>query len=125
MKCLESVAAKSLLHSGERLTVESYKHIIYELETLSQENIVYVSNLLNEVKLKAVDDAARCHYLTLHLGLNYPSTPPIIQADLPEKVAMNLKRVSMHCEAVVRYYHPAIFLVKIVENASDLFQFDY
>ncbi|KAJ9578259.1 hypothetical protein L9F63_005529, partial [Diploptera punctata] len=94
MKCLESATAKSLLHSGERLTVESYKHIISELETLSQENIVYVSNVMNEVKLQAIDSAARCHYLTLLLGMSYPSTPPVIQVDLPEQVAIGLKKSS-------------------------------
>ncbi|PSN49115.1 E3 ubiquitin-protein ligase FANCL [Blattella germanica] len=79
VKCLTSANSKSLLHSGEHLSVESYKHIISELEVLDPKNIVHVSNMLNDIELQTLDNAGRQHFLTLHLGINYPSVPPVIQ----------------------------------------------
>jgi hypothetical protein len=77
------------------LLVETYKHIISELEVLGLEHVLHISNTLNEVKLQTVDQAGRNHILILSLGINYPSTPPVIQADLPEQLIGNMKKVSI------------------------------
>jgi hypothetical protein len=47
------------------------------------------------VKLQTVDQAGRNHILSLSLGMNYPSSPPVIQADLPEELIGNMKKVNI------------------------------
>ncbi|PNF36196.1 E3 ubiquitin-protein ligase FANCL [Cryptotermes secundus] len=94
MKCLETCSAASLLHSGRHLPVETYKHIISELEILGLEHVLHISNTVDEVKLQTVDQAGRNHILRLSLGMNYPSSPPVIQADLPEELIGNMKKSS-------------------------------
>jgi hypothetical protein len=42
-----------------------------------------------------VDHAGRNHILTLILGMNYPTSPPLIQADLPEQLIGNMKKVNI------------------------------
>lgn len=92
MQCLENGCA-GCLHSSHHLLVETYKHIISELECLGMEHVLHISNTLNEVKLQTVDHAGRSHILTLILGMNYPTSPPLIQADLPEQLIGNMKKV--------------------------------
>jgi len=94
MQCLENGCAGWCLHSGHHLLVETYKHIISELECLGMEHVLHISNTLNEVKLQTVDHAGRSHILTLILGMNYPTSPPLIQADLPEQLIGNMKKGS-------------------------------
>lgn len=96
MKCLETCSAASLLHSGRHLPVKTYKHIISELEILGLERVLHISNTLDEVKLQTVDQAGRNHILRLSLGMNYPSSPPVIQADLPEELIGNMKKVNIN-----------------------------
>ncbi|KDR06870.1 E3 ubiquitin-protein ligase FANCL isoform X2 [Zootermopsis nevadensis] len=91
MKCLEAGTAASLLHSDHHLLVKTYKHIISELEVLGLDHVLHVSSSLNEVKLQTVDQAGRNHILNLSLGMNYPSSPPVIHADLPEQLVRNIK----------------------------------
>jgi E3 ubiquitin-protein ligase FANCL len=74
---------------------ETYKHIISELEVIGLEHVLHISNTLNELKLRTVDQAGRNHVLTLSLGMNYPSSPPVIQADLPEQLIGNMKKVNI------------------------------
>jgi WD-repeat region. len=93
MQCLENGCAGWFLHSGHHLLVETYKHIISELECLGMEHVLHISNTMNEVKLQTVDHAGRNHILTLILGMNYPTSPPLIQADLPEQLIGNMKKV--------------------------------
>jgi hypothetical protein len=95
MKCLETGCAASFLHSGHHLLVETYKYIVSELEFLGMEHVLHISNKLNEVKLQTVDQAGRNHILTLILGMNYPTLPPVIQADLPEQLIGNMKKVNI------------------------------
>jgi len=95
MQCLENGCAGWCLHSGHHLLVETYKHIISELECLGMEHVFHISNTLNEVKLQTVDHAGRSHILTLILGMNYPTSPPLIQADLPEQLIGNMKKVNI------------------------------
>lgn len=94
MKCLETCSSTSLLRLGRHLPVETYKHIISELEVIGLEHVLHISNTLNELKLQTLDQAGRNHILTLSLGVNYPSSPPVIQADLPEHIIGNMKKVS-------------------------------
>jgi hypothetical protein len=94
MKCLETGAAASLLKSDHHLLVETCKHIISELEVIGLEHVLQISSTMNEVKLMTVDQAGRNHILTVNLGLNYPSSSPVIQADLPEQLMRNMKKVS-------------------------------
>jgi hypothetical protein len=94
MKCLKAGTGASLLQSDHHLLVKTYKHIISDLEVLGLANVLHVSNSLNEVKLQTVDQAGRNHILSLNVGVNYPSLPPVIQADLPEQLIRNMKRVS-------------------------------
>jgi hypothetical protein len=94
MKCLEAGTDAPLLQSDHHLLVKTYKHIISELEVLGLEHVLHVSSSLNEVKLQTVDQAGRNHILSLILGMNYPSSPPVIQADLPEQLVRNTKKVS-------------------------------
>jgi hypothetical protein len=94
MKCLVAGTAASLLQSDHHLLVKAYKHIISDLEVVGLDHVLHVSSTLNEVKLQTVDQAGRNHILTLSLGVNYPSSPPVIQADLPEQLIRNMKKVS-------------------------------
>jgi hypothetical protein len=110
MKCLETGCAASFLHSSHTLLVETYKHVISELEFLGMEHVLHISNTLNEVKLQTVDQAGRTHILTLILGTNYPSSPPVIQADIPEKLIGNMKKVNImymldivHCVTYISF----------------------
>ncbi|XP_069684816.1 E3 ubiquitin-protein ligase FANCL isoform X2 [Periplaneta americana] len=118
MKCLETGEVASLLLTGHRLSVDTYKRIISELESVGIDHIVQVSSLLDEIMLQAIDQASRTHILGLSLCANYPSAPPVIQADLPNTVLSNLKR-SSSLPAIYKSFVQQIAALQVFWDALD------
>lgn len=62
-----------------------YERLVVEVQALSQSDaLVGVNARLDEVRLRATDDAGRTHHVTVALPPTYPEAAPVCYVDLPE-----------------------------------------
>jgi E3 ubiquitin-protein ligase FANCL len=66
-----------------------YETLLWEIDQIGWERLSDLEDSLLKLKLNATDKAGRTHLLNVAFSVDFPQTPPLCTADIPENIEID------------------------------------